>query len=198
MPTDSSIFVRSCPARPTNGFPCRSSSSPGPSPMTMRRASGWPLPKTIVVRPWESLQRVHPALAASARRRAADEPPRGSPVSGRSRIPRPGGRGGGSAGRRPPPAGPGGRPVRPPGLAHRATQLLDAVEDELGHFDLATARERDDAPPAVEQDDLVVGHVEADVGPTHVVRDDEVRALRGELGLRVLAKVVRLGGEPYQ
>ena len=50
---------RSWPERPTNGRPCRSSSRPGPSPTTIRSACGSPSPKTTVVRPAASGQRVH-------------------------------------------------------------------------------------------------------------------------------------------
>ena len=49
MPS-SIILVRSCPARPTNGTPCRSSSAPGASPMNMIRASGEPSEKTVCLR----------------------------------------------------------------------------------------------------------------------------------------------------
>src|SRR5258708_3059225 len=38
--------VRSCPARPTNGIPCRSSSAPGPSPTKTRSAWRVPPPHT--------------------------------------------------------------------------------------------------------------------------------------------------------
>ena len=44
------IFVSSCPALPTNGSPCRSSSSPGASPTNINSASGLPTPKTTCVR----------------------------------------------------------------------------------------------------------------------------------------------------
>ena len=76
----SMIFVSSCPALPTNGMPCTSSSWPGASPMNMSSAEGLPTPKTICRRPSVcSLQRVQsprssrmmvrvstPALAAVA------------------------------------------------------------------------------------------------------------------------------------
>ena len=44
------MSVRSCPARPTNGLPCRSSSAPGASPMNISRVSAGPVPKTVWVR----------------------------------------------------------------------------------------------------------------------------------------------------
>jgi len=44
------ILVRSCPASPTKGSPCRSSSRPGPSPTKTNLACGFPDPKTICVR----------------------------------------------------------------------------------------------------------------------------------------------------
>src|SRR5439155_6410227 len=44
-----SILLRSCPARPTNGSPCLSSSAPGASPITMTFAFGLPTPKTNFV-----------------------------------------------------------------------------------------------------------------------------------------------------
>src|SRR5450756_2905743 len=49
MPS-SIIFVRSCPARPTNGTPCASSSAPGASPTNMIRAAGDPSAKTVCLR----------------------------------------------------------------------------------------------------------------------------------------------------
>src|SRR5437016_2406140 len=45
------IWVSSCPARPTNGMPCASSSAPGPSPTKTSGDSGLPTPKTILLRP---------------------------------------------------------------------------------------------------------------------------------------------------
>ena len=65
----------SCPDRPTKGRPWRSSSRPGPSPMTMRPAWGSPSPKTTVVRPLARAHGCRPRrpvrrrLAARARRR---------------------------------------------------------------------------------------------------------------------------------
>ena len=44
------IFVRSWPARPTNGSPCASSSAPGASPTNINSARGLPTPKTTCVR----------------------------------------------------------------------------------------------------------------------------------------------------
>ena len=51
------------PDLPTNGSPCASSCSPGASPTTIQWAAVWPVPKTVLVRPWHSLQAVHPATA---------------------------------------------------------------------------------------------------------------------------------------
>ena len=48
-PIASSIRSRSCPARPTNGLPCRSSSCPGPSPTSMTFAWTFPSPKAVRV-----------------------------------------------------------------------------------------------------------------------------------------------------
>ena len=52
----SSISSSSLPAGPTNGSPCRSSCSPGPSPMNISSLSGSPTPKTTLCRPCESGQ----------------------------------------------------------------------------------------------------------------------------------------------
>ena len=41
------ICVSSCPARPTKGSPCASSSAPGPSPTNTSRACSFPEPNTI-------------------------------------------------------------------------------------------------------------------------------------------------------
>ena len=64
--------VSSLPARPTNGSPCRSSCSPGPSPTNSRSASARPTPNTTCVRPAASLHSVHvdAASAATSARRA--------------------------------------------------------------------------------------------------------------------------------
>ncbi len=52
------MLLSNCPARPTNGSPCASSSAPGPSPMNISSAFGSPVPKTICLRPnLASLQR---------------------------------------------------------------------------------------------------------------------------------------------
>ena len=200
MPTDSSIFVRSWPARPTNGFPWRSSSSPGPSPMITSRVAA--------ISGAEDDRR--PALGELALR-AAGAGLLHSPEGRRRR--RPGARrraaGRGSRGLlEAQVVGQGARGVRERRRGSLATQVAwrrarparrsswTRSRMSVRHLDLAPARQRDDAAPAVEQDHLVVGRVEADVGPAHVVRDDEVHALGDELGLGVLAEVVRLGGEP--
>src|SRR5258708_1800033 len=52
------IWVKSFPARPTNGKPCASSSAPGPSPMKTSSDLALPSPKTILLRVVCSLQRV--------------------------------------------------------------------------------------------------------------------------------------------
>ena len=57
-PMASIICVSSCPARPTKGSPCKSSSWPGPSPTNISSAWGLPAPKTILLRWRCSLQRV--------------------------------------------------------------------------------------------------------------------------------------------
>src|SRR5882724_12395746 len=44
------IFVSNCPARPTNGSPCSSSSAPGASPTNMSCASMLPTPNTTFLR----------------------------------------------------------------------------------------------------------------------------------------------------
>ena len=57
-PISPSSWVSSCPARPTNGSPWRSSSAPGASPMNISSASALPEPKTALVRSACSGQRV--------------------------------------------------------------------------------------------------------------------------------------------
>ena len=54
-----SILSSSCPARPTNGKPCRSSSSPGPSPIIITSGFSAPIPGTVLLRVEASLQAVH-------------------------------------------------------------------------------------------------------------------------------------------
>src|ERR1035441_812662 len=51
------IWVSNCPARPTNGMPCASSSAPGPSPTKTSGDCGLPTPKTILLRPSDRRQR---------------------------------------------------------------------------------------------------------------------------------------------
>ena len=46
MPMAASIRSNNCPARPTKGLPCMSSSRPGASPMIITRAAGLPSKKT--------------------------------------------------------------------------------------------------------------------------------------------------------
>ena len=65
--------VSSCPARPTNGMPCLSSSAPGPSPTNIRSAAGSPTPNTTWVRVSASGHRVQPS--ASSRSGVEARPP---------------------------------------------------------------------------------------------------------------------------
>src|ERR1044071_4193259 len=44
------IFVSNCPALPTNGSPCKSSSAPGASPTNISGESISPTPKTTLLR----------------------------------------------------------------------------------------------------------------------------------------------------
>src|SRR5690606_1780334 len=66
---------RSCPAAPTNGKPCASSSAPGPSPTKHTPELPVPRANTVCFRPAWSAQRSHPrtvsASTSSARRRSA-------------------------------------------------------------------------------------------------------------------------------
>src|SRR5688572_655215 len=59
------ILVSSSPARPTKGRPVSSSVWPGPSPTNMSRASGFPSPGTVRVRPWQRKHLRHPAIVAA-------------------------------------------------------------------------------------------------------------------------------------
>ena len=56
-PTEARIWVRSCPAGPTNGRPVSSSTSPGPSPTNRSGERGSPSPNTTVRRLSASGQR---------------------------------------------------------------------------------------------------------------------------------------------
>src|SRR5437016_7182487 len=49
MPASSSACDKMRPAGPTNGWPARSSSLPGCSPMSITSASVWPSPNTVCV-----------------------------------------------------------------------------------------------------------------------------------------------------
>src|SRR5258708_11816815 len=62
---------RSCPARPTKGSPCSSSSAAGASPTKHREESGLPREKTVCVRVVEREQRVQEetSRARAGRRR---------------------------------------------------------------------------------------------------------------------------------
>ena len=89
------IFVKSLPAAPTNGSPCRSSSNPGPSPTNTSLAAAWPLPKTMWVRLDASLHRWQSPIserifASGSARKAAgcDHPASFSRLSGEQSKPR--------------------------------------------------------------------------------------------------------------
>src|SRR5680860_1295099 len=75
-PMASSIWLSSCPARPTKGSPWRSSSAPGASPTKITSASASPAPNTAFVRVSCRGHRVHPLTSSysstsSARRSSA-------------------------------------------------------------------------------------------------------------------------------
>ena len=83
--------VSSWPARPTNGSPCRSSCSPGPSPTNIRSACGSPTPKTTWVRVAASgtaraAERVHAPGRRTMRTNGARD--RRSPRDGTGDLPR--------------------------------------------------------------------------------------------------------------
>ena len=78
------IALSSCPARPTNGSPCRSSSMPGASPMNIQRALRLPTPKTVCVRVECSVQRSQAATAARSSSQSCPRP--GGRVRRRSRA----------------------------------------------------------------------------------------------------------------
>ena len=69
MPTESISRLSSFPARPTNGSPCSSSSAPGASPTKTSSAFGLPVPKTISLRWFDSLQRRQSPRSARIRSR---------------------------------------------------------------------------------------------------------------------------------
>src|SRR5271170_2745085 len=56
----------SLPLAPTNGRPSRSSSAPGPSPTTIRAASGLPSANTVLVAVALRAQPSNPLIAASS------------------------------------------------------------------------------------------------------------------------------------
>src|SRR3989449_1027191 len=93
------ILVRSSPAGPTNGRPVSSSTRPGPSPTTTRRASAGPSPGTVCARPSHSRHLMHDAtssaIAASERACATGSVAKRSPPGGSYERPAGGGRGGG-------------------------------------------------------------------------------------------------------
>ena len=51
-PIENSILSKSCPARPTKGSPCKSSSRPGASPIIIILADGEPAEKTAFLAPY--------------------------------------------------------------------------------------------------------------------------------------------------
>src|SRR5690348_8848555 len=63
--------VSNFPARPTKGSPWRSSSWPGPSPTKTSSAVEPPAPKTMLVRFWQSLQRLQSPMSARMRSRVS-------------------------------------------------------------------------------------------------------------------------------
>src|SRR5262245_65535750 len=117
-------------------------------------ASAPPEPKTTVFRPWESLQRVHPALLVSMRRSADPGPPSGSPTSGSSRVPSACWKRRWSARARAASARAAGSPGTSGGLglADGVAKILNPIQDQIRHLGLGPARERDHSAPAVEQD----------------------------------------------
>src|ERR1700722_8591901 len=60
------IRSSSCPARPTKGRPCSSSSAPGASPTKHRRASGLPRAKTVWIRVVASPHLVQPETSVAS------------------------------------------------------------------------------------------------------------------------------------
>src|SRR4030095_14798093 len=193
--TDSSILVRSCPARPTKGLPCLSSSSPGPSPTTMSPARGLPEPKAIVVRLRQSLQRMQPwsascgasrALAASIGGGAgAESALRGSSVTPRSRwwrsVPARARSAAASSSRSPSPGPPRAGARAGVGGDRGLAKGQHAVEDGVGDGELGHLRQLHLAAPAVEEHHLVVVRPEADADSAHVIGNQEVDALGGQL-----------------
>ena len=71
------MLLSSCPARPTKGSPCSSSSAPGPSPINMISARGFPTPKTMFLRPRLRPQRVQSPMSSRMARSAVTASPAG-------------------------------------------------------------------------------------------------------------------------
>ncbi len=79
-PSARSMLSRSLPAWPTKGSPCRSSFSPGASPITSQSACCGPTPKTVLCRPSHSLQA---RQVATASRNASQSMPATPPMRSR-------------------------------------------------------------------------------------------------------------------
>src|SRR3954471_18240799 len=77
------IFVSNCPALPTNGSPCKSSSAPGASPTNISSASKLPTPNTTFFR--EAAKDEH-FTQAIARCRKLAKPTVFAPGDGTSRM----------------------------------------------------------------------------------------------------------------
>jgi hypothetical protein len=71
-PAARSIELSSWPARPTKGSPCRSSSAPGASPITMSRAARLPTPNTVCVRVSHSPQSLQSRTVAASEFQSGD------------------------------------------------------------------------------------------------------------------------------
>jgi hypothetical protein len=83
-PASSRQRSRRSPAGPTNGWPSRSSRSPGCSPTSITSAGTGPSPKTVAVASSHSGQRRHPAASAAttSQRPAVSSRARPSPSTG--------------------------------------------------------------------------------------------------------------------
>ena len=203
------ILVSSCPARPTNGSPCRSSSSPGASPTNISDAVGLPTPNTTCRRPSVcSLQRVHagpmcacqggqrlgragrgvdgvlPAAAAGrvatpAHGRRASRRASATPDRGSRRRRRARGSTRGA------PANRRGSSARRRGAGRDAEQALETIEDAPGDRPPSTCSGSCLDAVVADEGDRVGVDLEPGVGAGHVVGDDEVDALAPPLGIGV-------------
>ena len=149
-----------------------------------------------------------PALAELAARapgaRRLHAPERGGGAAERLALrvagpgrPGPGGSGGGRRGRARRPPGRRGRSWPQVAWGSRTARRSSWTRSRMRRPPRSwRAGARATAPPQrSSRTTSLSADVEADVGPAHVVRDDEVHALGGELGPGVLAELVRLGGE---